>query len=344
MKICKERFGILSNGEEVKLFTLTAGDLKFSLTNIGATWTSLIVPSRKKKEDDILLGYSGLDGYLNNGQFLGVTVGRVANRIKDAVFNLDGRTYQLEPNDGKNNLHSGPKGFDKFLWKAEAYQEKDGVYVRFELDSPDGDCGFPGELNTVVIYGLTESNEVICEYCAKSNKPTPVNLTNHAYFNLAGEGRGNILSHAVKLHASSYVEVDKRCIPTGRILSVKDTVFDFSVSREINTEFNRKHQGYDHCFVIDGEPGDLRPCAEVFESSSGRTMKVSTTQPGVQFYTGNHLYNVIGKQGSRYVKHSGFCLETQHFPDSPNRENFPSCITGPGNEYNEKAVFSFSVN
>ena len=343
MKICEERFGMLSNGEEVKLFTLTAGDLKFSLTNFGAAWTSLIVPSRDKK-DDVLLGYSGLDGFLNNGQFLGVTVGRFANRIKDASFNLNGRTYQLEATDGINNLHSGPKGFDKLLWKAESFKKKDGVFVRFELDSPDGDCGFPGNLNTVVTYGLTKSNELICEYFAKSDKPTPVNLTNHAYFNLAGEGRGDILSHEVTLYASSYVEVDKNCIPTGSILPVKDTVFDFTVSKEIIKDFDRKHQGYDHCFVTDGEPGVLRPCAEVFEKKSGRIMEVSTTQPGVQFYTGNHLVDVAGKQGSRYVKYSGFCLETQHFPDSPNRENFPSCITGPGNDYNEKAVFSFFVN
>jgi len=345
MKIDKKIFGILSNGKKVKLWTLSAGDIKLSLTNFGAAWTSLIVPSRKGIKDDILLGYSGLDGYLNNEPYIGVTVGRFANRIKGASFNLSGRTYTLEKNDKNNSLHSGSRGFDKLLWKSEAYEENEGVYVRFELESPDGDCGFPGKLKTVVTYGITKSNEIICDYYAKTDKPCPVNLTNHAYFNLAGEGKGDVLSHEVQLYSSSYVEVDRNAIPTGRIVPVYDNRFNFKLRRKIceNKTFLKPFKGYDHCFVVDGEIGKLRPCAEVYEPSSGRTMKVYTTQPGVQFYTGGHLKEVAGKQGSVYKKYSGFCLETQHFPDTPNRQSFPSCLVTPGNNYSEKAVFAFLI-
>ncbi|MDR1836369.1 MAG: galactose mutarotase [Treponema sp.] len=341
MKINKKTFGILSNGKKVKLYTLTAGDLKLSLTDFGATWTTLIVPSGSGIKSDILLGYSGLDGYLDNTKYIGVTVGRFANRIKDAAFSMDGKTYRLEANDGNNTLHSGKRGFDKLLWKSEAYEENGGVYVRFELESPDGDGGFPGKLKVVVSYGLTKSNEIIADYQAKASEPCPVNLSNHAYFNLAGEGKGSILSHEIVLHSSSYVEVDAGCIPTGALVPVKGTSFDFNSRKRIDANFGAI-SGYDHCFVVDGEPGKLRPCAEVYEKKSGRSMKVSTTQPGVQFYTGNHLDNVAGKHGSCYVKHTGFCLETQHFPDTPNQSSFPPCIAGPGKNYHEKSVFSFN--
>jgi aldose 1-epimerase len=342
MEIKERKFGVLSNGKKVRLYTLSAGDLTLSLTNYGAAWTSLILPSRNGSYNDVLLGYSGLEGYLTNQPFIGVTVGRFANRIKDAAFSLDGNKYTLSANDGKNNLHSGPRGFDRLLWKAEAYEGNDGVFVRFELESHDGDCGFPGKMKAVVSYGLTKSNEIIANYHAKVDKPCPVNLTNHAYFNLAGEGKGNILSHEVLLYSSSYVEVDKYAIPTGKLIDVKDTPFDFTQRRHVDANLG-KLTGYDHCFAVDGEVGKLRPCAEVIEQDSGRIMKVFTTQPGVQFYTGNYLNNIAGKQGSVYVKHSGFCLETQHFPDTPNQSGFPSCIASPDNDYNEKAVFAFNL-
>ena len=341
MKIKKETFGILSNGKKVKLYTLSAGELKFSLTSYGAAWTSLMVPSRKKGKADVLLGFSGLEGYLNNVPFLGVTVGRFANRIREAAFSLNNRTYRLDANDGKNTLHGGKRGFDKLLWKSEAYEENEGVYVRFELESPDGDCGFPGKLKAAVSYGLTKSNEIIADYQAKVDAPCPVNLTNHAYFNLAGEGEGTILSHEVLLNSSSCLKVDNELLPTGALVPVKGTAFDFSSRRKVNADASGNFEGYDHCFAVDGEPGELRPCAEVFEPESGRCMKVFTTQPGVQFYTGNFLSGLAGKQGSSYVKHSGFCLETQHFPDSPNQSSFPSCIFGPGKNYHEKSVFAF---
>ena len=341
MKIKKRTFGYLSNGKKVELYTLSAGDLKLSLTNYGAALTSLIVPSRNGKRDDVLLGFSGLDGYLNNIPFFGVTVGRFANRIKGAAFTINEEKYCLTANDGKNNLHSGPRGFDKYLWKAESFKKNEGIYIRFCLKSPDGDCGFPGNLKAVVCYGLTKSNELIADYYAETDKSTPVNLTNHAYFNLAGEGNGDILSHEVMLHSSSYVEVDKHAIPTGRVLPVAGTVFDFTKRKSIRAGFDKMgFKGYDHCFVTDGEYGKLRPCADVLDPSSGRSMKVFTTQPGVQFYTGNFI-NITGKQGAKYTNHSGFCLETQHFPDTPNQSGFPSCIVTPGSSYNERSVFAF---
>jgi aldose 1-epimerase len=293
---------------------------------------------------DVLLGYSTLAGYASNQPYMGATIGRFGNRIGGGRFTLDGKTYSLCKNDGEHALHGGRRGFDKLVWNAEAYQEQDGVFVRFELDSPNGDEGFPGNCKAVVCYGLTKSQELIADYQAASDAPTPINLTNHSYFNLAGEGNGDILSHEVLLHASSYVKVDRSLTPTGELAPVHNSPFDFTARKPIGRDIAQAGIGYDHCFVVDGEAGKLRPCAEVFEPGSGRTMRVFTTQPGVQFYTGNFLNGVIGKLGSVYNKHSGFCLETQHFPDSPNQGAFPSCIFGPGRDYHEKTLFSFGIH
>jgi aldose 1-epimerase len=290
----------------------------------------------------VLLGYATLEAYAYNKPYLGATIGRFANRIGKAEFAVQGKQYQLHKNDGENSLHSGPRGFDKLLWNAEAYEEKDGAFVRFELESPDGDQGFPGNLRAVVSYGLTKSNEIIADYQATVDAPSPVNLTNHAYFNLAGEGKGDILSHEVIIHASSYLEVDNALIPTGKIVPVRDGPFDFRTRKPIKRDLGAVPGGYDHCFVIDGEPGKLRPCAEVFEESSGRTMRVLATHPGVQFYSGNHIVEIQGKAGSVYHKQEGFCLETQHFPDTPNKPQFPSVLFGPDRNYHEKALFVFN--
>jgi aldose 1-epimerase len=340
MKISRKKFGILSNGKKVFLYILKAGDLELCLSNFGAAWTSLMVPTRKSGKSDVLLGFSGLEGYLNNGPYLGVSVGRFANRISGAGFSLNDKQYCLDSNDNGNTLHSGKSGFDKRLWNSEAYEDSSGVYVRFTLDSPDGDGGFPGNLKAAVSYGLSKSNEIIARYEAKSDAPTPVNFTNHAYFNLAGEGAGSLLSHELLLHSSSYVEVDAQAIPTGRLIPVRDGPFDF---RKRKPFMRDRAEGYDHCFTVDGDSGKLRPCAEVFETVSGRTMKVMTTKPGVQFYTGNMLPGTPGKGGSIYAKQTGFCLETQYFPDSPHQHDFPSCIFGPDRDYKEKSVFSFEV-
>jgi aldose 1-epimerase len=352
MKVIKKTFGLLSNGKKVFLYTLKAGDLILSLSSFGAAWTSLLVPSHKGGKLDVLLGFSGFDGYLHNGPYMGVTAGRFANRIGGGCFTLNGETYQLDKNDGQNTLHGGWRAFDKMLWNSESYEKSGGVYVRFELDSPDGDCGFPGRVRAAVTYGITKANEVVAIYEAKARAPTPVNLTNHAYFNLAGEGTGNILSHEVRLDSSSYLEVDDSLIPTGRLLPVHDGPFDFRQSKPIKRDLTQEYggsggpsapEGYDHSFTVDGDSGKLRPCAEVLEPESRLSMKVFTTQPAVQFYTGNMLTGIPGKAGSLYTKHSGFCLETQHFPDSPNKADFPSCVFGPSRDYGEKSVFAFEL-
>jgi aldose 1-epimerase len=344
MEVSRKTFGVLSNGKKVYLYALKAGDLKLCLTNFGATWTSLFISDRNGQKTDVLLGFSNLDGYLHNSPYIGVTAGRVANRIGGAGFSLNGKNYKLDKNDGNNILHGGRRAFDKKLWKSEEYQENDGVFVRFELDSPDGDCGFPGRLKAAVSYGLTKNNEIVALYDAEADEPTPVNLTNHAYFNLAGEGSGSILSHEVQLYSSSYVEINDESIPTGKLLPVKGGPFDFRTRKPIKKDLLSGLDGYDHCFVVDGEYGNLRPCAEVFEPGSGLSMKVFTTQPGVQFYTGNMLTGIPGKAGSVYTRQTGFCLETQHFPDSPNHKEFPSCIFGPDRDYYEKSVFAFETN
>ncbi|MCL2232832.1 MAG: galactose mutarotase [Treponema sp.] len=344
MKITKKTFGVLSNGKKVHLYTLKAGELSLSISTLGATWTSLRVPS-EKGTDDILLGFSSFDGYVNN-RYFGVTVGRFANRIRGAKFSLRGKEYHLHQNHGEHSLHGGRVAFSKLLWKAEAYEERDGVFVRFELKSPDGDEGFPGNLKAAASYGLTKSNELVADYEAKVDTPCPVNLTNHAYFNLAGEGRGtNVLSTELKLYSSSYLEVDDKLIPTGKLIPTANTPLDFRAKKPIGRDIQPLAEtsigGYDHCFVIDGEPGELRPFAEAYEPSSGRSMRAFTTQPGVQFFSGNNLSSVQGKIGSVYEKYDGFCLESQHFPDSPNRPEFPSSIFGPDRDYHEKAVFAF---
>jgi aldose 1-epimerase len=342
MKITRKTFGVLSSGKKVFLYTLQAGELRLSLSSLGATWTSLFVPSRRSGVADVLLGFDTLAGYALNPAAVGVTVGRFANRIGGAQFSLNGKQYPLFKNDGEHCLHGGRRGFSRLLWSSEEYKEKDGVFVRFELESPDGDEGFPANLHASVSYGLTKSNELVVDYKAKLDAPCPVNLTNHAYFNLAGEGSGDILSHEVQINASSYLEVDAELIPTGKLLSVEGGALDFRKRKVIKKDFDAVSGGYDHCFVVDGAAGKLRPCAEVFEARSGRTMKVFTTQPGVQFYSGNHIVELDGKAGSVYRIHDGLCLETQHFPDAPNQSAFPSALFGPERDYDEKALFAFN--
>jgi len=341
MKIKKKSFGVLSTGEEVELFLLKAGDLALGISTYGGTLASLTVPSRSGRRDDVLLGFSALDSYTRKHPFFGASVGRFANRIADGRFELKGRTYALAKNNGPNSLHGGFKGFDKYVWDAEAYEDKGGVYVRLTLESPDGDEGYPGNLEAVVTYGLTGDDTLTADYRAKVDAPCPINLTNHAYFNLKGEGRGDILGHEILIHSSAYLPVGPTLIPTGELAETKGTPFDFRVRKGIGRDLNAAGGGYDHCFVVDGEAGKMRPFAEVFEPTTGRTMKLSATQPGVQFYTGNFLADVEGKRGSVYDKHAGFCLETQHFPDSPNRKSFPDCVYGPDRKYHEKAEFSF---
>jgi aldose 1-epimerase len=342
MSITRSLFGTLGGGEKVYLYTLKAGDLTLTLSTLGAGWVSLYAPDARGRDGDIILGYSTLGGYTRNATYQGVTVGRFANRMSRAAFTLGGKTYHLHEGEGGNTLHGGRRGFDKRVWEAAAYTRPDGVCVRFELLSPDGDEGFPGALRAVVTYALTHDNEIHAEYRARVDAPSPVNLTNHAYFNLRGEGNGTVLGHEAAFHASAVVDIDGALIPTGRLTPVAGTPFDFTRRKPIGRDIEAAG-GYDHCFVLDGEEGALKPAAEVYEEVSGRVLRLSTTQSGVQFYTGNFLDGVAGKLGSVYGKHGGFCLETQCLPDSPNRPEFPSAIFGPGRDYLERAVFSFGV-
>ena len=343
MKIKGKTFGLLSNGKKVHLYTIKAGDLSLSVSTLGAAWTSLYVPQAKKGKSDILLGYSSFDGYTRNNNFFGVTAGRYAGRIGGGRFSLGGKEYNLSKNSGENTIHGGRFGFDKKIWNAEAYEEKDGVFLRLELKSKDGDQGFPGNLDAAVCYGLTKSNEVVCDYEASIDAKCPVNITNYAYFNLAGEESGlDVLSTELTLHSSSRAELDNKSLPTGKILPVEGTPFDFRKGKSMGKDLTALSQkGYDNYFIVDGEAGELRPFAEVFDGVSGRIMRVFSTQPGVQFYTGNAISPMQGKIGSVYDQYGAFCLAPQHFPDSPNQKGFPQAIFGPLCNYHEKAVFAF---
>ena len=340
MDLERTAFGRLSTGEEVDLFILKSRDLSLGISSYGATLVSLRVPGKSGPED-VLLGFSTLGPYTRKHPFLGSTVGRYANRIAGGRFNLDGKDYVLARNNGPNSLHGGLRGFDKCVWRAEAFRDKGGVFVRFSYESPDGDEGYPGTLRAAVTYGLSGDTEVSALYEAEVDAPCPVNLTNHAYFNLAGEGRGVILGHEAAIHASAYLPVDETLIPTGELKSVAGGPFDFRNPKPIGRDLEAAGGGYDHCFVVDGTPGTMRPCARVRDPASGRTLEVSTTQPGVQFYTGNFLDGIPGKRGALYGKHAGFCLETQNFPDAPNRPDFPDCVYGPGRPYRERTVYFF---
>ncbi len=345
MEFTKKNFGILPTGEEVLLYTLRVGDLSLSLSSFGASWTSLIIPSQNQGEDDILLGYPSFIDWVNNSNYFGVTVGRFANRIDNGEFSINGKRYFTDKNNKKYTLHGGPLGFSKRNWESEVYKDGDGLFVRFELFSRDGDQGFPGNLNATVIVGLTQSNKLVVTYSAEVDAPSPINLTNHTYFNLAGEGKNNILNHQLQLNSSAYVEVDDFFIPTGETPPVAGTLLDFRTPKAIGEDISALSDspigGYDHCFVVDGKIGELRPFGELKDPLSGRVMRGFTTQPGVQVYTGNMLKSVVGKSGTTYKKNWGICLETQHFPDSPNQSNFPSAIFSPERKYLEKTLFEF---
>lgn len=341
MGIAKKVFGVLGTGEEAELYTLSYGDASLSITNYGGTLVSLILPSRSGRRDDVILGYSTLGPYTRKHPYFGATVGRFANRIALGGFTLGGRSYSLAKNNGPNSLHGGFKGFDKQVWAAEAYKEKGNGYLRLSLESPDGDEGYPGTLRAVVTYGLEDGHTLSAAFNAAVDAPCPINLTNHAYFNLKGEGRGDVLDHELELRASAYLPVGPSLIPTGALEKAAGGPFDFSARKAMGRDIEAAGGGYDHCFAIDGQPGALRPCAAVYEAESGRSLRLSTTQPGVQFYTGNFLDGIAGKRGSIYDRHAGFCLETQHYPDSPNQPGFPSCVYGPGRDYSERSEYSF---
>jgi len=346
----KESFGVVQ-GRSVDLYTLTnTNRLEVRATNYGGIIVSLRVPDKQGRVDDVVLGFDKLQGYLEKEPYFGAIIGRYANRIATARFSLDGVTYSLAANDGPNSLHGGNRGFDKVVWEAEPFENPKGVGLVFTYISRDGEEGYPGNLNVRVTYTLTDQDELVLDYEATTDKPTTVNLTQHTYFNLAGEGRGDILGHELTLNSDRFTPVGKTLIPTGELRAVKNTPMDFTNPTMIGTRINQNEEqlvlarGYDHNFVIrrTGTSPDL--AARVREPRTGRVMEVYTTEPGVQFYSGNFLDGTItGKQGHVYQQRSGFCLETQHFPDSPNRADFPSTILKPGQVYRSRTIYKFSV-
>jgi aldose 1-epimerase len=343
-----KEFGTTRDGATVTLFTLRNRQGAMArVTTYGAMLTELHMPDREGRMADVVLGFDTFEPYLRGHPFFGNTTGRYANRIAGAQFTLDGVTCKLPANNGPNHIHGGPDGLDKQNWKANPTETEAGPSVRFHHRSPDGHQGFPGNLDIWVTYTLTHDNTLRIDYEARTDKPTVVNLTNHAYFNLNGAGNGDVLSHVLKLHADSYTPSDDALIPTGEIRSVEGTPLDFRKPTPINARWDQlpeKLKGYDHNFVLnDWAPGKLVPAAELYAPESGRRMQVSTTEPGVQVYSAIHLRNVAGKGGKTYQPYAGLCLETQHFPDSPNKPQFPSTVLRPGETFRSITIFAFSA-
>ena len=343
-RVSRMEFGKLPDGRSVDRLTLTnASGMQVQAITYGAIITSIRVPDRNGKLDDVVLGYDALDPYVRNPSYFGAIVGRYANRIANGKFTLDGKEYSLATNNRPNHLHGGTKGFDKQVWDAKI----DGSTVRFTYRSVDGEEGYPGTVNTTVSYTLTDKNELIVEYQANADKATPFNLSQHSYFNLTGASR-DVLDHEVTIFADRYTPTDATMIPTGELASVGDTPFDFRKPTKIGARINdgntqlRQGGGYDHNYVVNRQGAGLVPVARVVEPASGRVLEVSTTEPGVQFYTANTL-NVVGKGGRTYQKFFAFCLETQHYPDSPNKPQFPSSILRPGTDFSSRTVYTFGV-
>jgi aldose 1-epimerase len=349
--VSQKPFGKTKDGKEVTLFTLTnAKGMRAEITNYGGIVTVLTAPDRDGKFADVVLGFDKLDDYLKGHPFFGALVGRYGNRIAKGRFTLDGKTYELAVNNGPNHLHGGRVGFDKAVWQAQALKAADGPSLRLIHVSPDGDEGYPGKLSCMVVYTLTNDNELRVEYRAKTDKPTHVNLTQHSYFNLAGQGEGDILGHEVTINADHFTPVDQGLIPTGEIRPVEGTPFDFrkptAIGKRIDADDEqiRFGKGYDHNFVLNRKGEGLSLAATVHEPKTGRVMEVLTTEPGVQFYCGNFLDGSnVGKGGKVYKHRYGFCLETQHFPDSPNQPKFPSTVLRPDQEYRTTTVYRFSA-
>jgi len=341
--IMKSRFGAVDN-KEVFLYTLTnAQGIKVKISNYGGIITSIIMPDKNGKDGDIVLGYDSLSQYISNSPYFGAIVGRYANRIARGQFSLGGRTYKLPINNGRNSLHGGLKGFDKVVWDAREVPDSTRAILELKYLSKSGEEGYPGDLKVKVTYILDDYNDLITLIEAETDHPTPVNLCNHTYFNLS-EADTNILGHILTLNADRYTEVNSELIPTGRLPEVRRTAMDFNNSMVIGERISSVKGGYDHNYVLQKKAGELSLAAQLFDPRTGRQVEVLTTQPGVQFYSGNFLDGSIhGKGGKIYKQHYGLCLETQHFPDSPNQPAFPKTILKPGGKYSEKTVYRFTV-
>lgn len=347
--VTREPFGMTPEGDSVELFTLTnANGVELRAMTYGGIIVSLKVPGRDGKLGDVVLGYDSLAGYLRASPYFGAIVGRYANRIAKGIFVLDGKTYQLAINNPPNALHGGLRGFDKVVWDGEAFSDARGTGVVFRHTSPDGDEGYPGTVTVQVSYTLTDSNDVVIDYEATTDKATPINLSQHSYFNLAGSG--SILGHELMIAADSFTPIDSTFIPTGAIAPVAGTPFDFRAPHAIGERIDADNEqlrfagGYDHNFVLNHAGTGLALAARVSDSASGRVLEIRTDQPGIQFYSGNFLDGTItGKYGVVYAHRSGLALETQHFPDSPNHPDFPSTILEPGQQFRSRTLWHFGI-
>lgn len=349
--VAKSKFGETSDGKSVDLFTLrNSAGAEARIISYGGTLVGLSMPDRNGRFGDVVLGFESVADYEKQQSYIGPLIGRYANRIGGARFTVDGREYKLAANNGANNLHGGPLGFDRRVWTAKGFATKTGASVVLTLISDDGDQGFPGKLTVKVTYTLTEKNELRVDYEAATDKTTVVNLTQHAYFNLAGAGSGSILDHRMQLFADKFTPTDAGSIPTGVLQEVNGTPFDFLTATRIGDRIDADHEqirfgkGYDHNWVINRRGPGIALAARVYESTTGRELEVRTTEPGIQFYSGNFLDGSIpGKRGLLYPIRSGFCLEAQKFPDSPNRKNFASPILRKGDKYSQTTIYGFST-
>lgn len=337
MTIEKAAFGTTEEGQEVTVFTLSGGGNRVRLIDYGAIIISVEVPDAEGTVANVNLGFPSLEGYLGRHSYLGSTVGRFCNRIAKGRFELDGVEYkELVINNGPNHLHGGTVGFDKLLWTTEEIANELGSGVRFRTTSPDGQEGYPGTLQVTAEYCVNEAGDLAYRFSAETDKATVINMTNHSYWNLGGVDSGDILDHIVHMNCDNYLEVDDTLIPTGKILPAAGTLLDFAQPQRVGDRVEQlpATKGYDHCYVVNGTPGELRLAGKVVDPSSGRWMEVHTTQPGVQLYTGNHL-------GGQHMPYNGLCLETQHFPDSPNKPEFPTTVLRPGETFQETTVHKF---
>ncbi len=342
-QIAEKKYGSVNNQDVVEYTLSNDSGFSMRVINYGATITAINAKDKQGNVANVVLHYENLEGYLQkNNPYFGTVVGRFANRIGKAKFTLNGKQYSLAANNFGNALHGGLKGFDKQVWKAVKLGDSS---IRFDYNSPDGEEGYPGNFSAEVTYTITDANEIKIDYSATTDKPTPVNLTNHSYFNLSGGKDSTILAHDIMIQADSITEVDKDLIPTGKIISITGGPMDFTNEKNIGKDIAKVAGGYDHNWVLNDRSNDLKKAAELYHPSSGRVMEVFTTQPGLQFYTGNFLDGSLTNTGDhkKYIKHAGLCLETQHFPDSPNQPGFPNTILQPGETFHSTTVYKFTT-